>query len=316
MLKCIELFSGIGGFRLGFSKHKIKVVMANDYDKYANNIYKIHWQDGSLIEKNVKELKTFPRAEVLVGGFPCPAFSIAGVSVRNYLNRDHGFEGEQGELFFEILRVAKQVRPEIIILENVKNILYYGKGEVFQLIKAYLEEAGYYVQAKLYNAAGYVPQKRQRVFIVCFRSEKNFENFEFPEEKANFLPVSNILEESVDTKYTLSDKLWNYLQNYTAKQKARGLGFSYNLVDKTKPTATLSARYHKDGKEILIPQKGKNPRKLTPLECERLMGFPDNWTQTGFDGKQISDTRRYMMLGNALVPHIVDDIMAEIFKIL
>ncbi|MGK7929465.1 MAG: DNA (cytosine-5-)-methyltransferase, partial [Spirulina sp.] len=219
----------------------------------------------------------------------------------------HGFEHEtQGTLFFEIARIIKEKRPKCFILENVKNLQNHNKGKTFATIaKTLEEELGYQIYYKILDARSVVPQNRKRIFIVGFSQPTEFT---FPELPNLDPKIRDILETEVDEKYTLSDHLWQYLQDYAAKHRAKGNGFGYGLADLNGISRTLSARYYKDGAEILIPQKGKNPRRLTPRECARLMGFPDCFKIP------VSDNQAYRQFGNAVVPTVVKSIGEEVLK--
>ncbi|MFN3291633.1 MAG: DNA (cytosine-5-)-methyltransferase, partial [Acinetobacter sp.] len=233
-------------------------------------------------------------------------FSIAGVSKHNALGIHHGFQHPtQGNLFFQIARILKDKRPRAFLLENVKHLQNHDSGRTFRKIQHILNDLGYYTYYQVINAVHFVPQHRERIFIVGFREPLEFTFPRLPIQKHR---VKDILEFSVDAKYTLSDRLWQYLQNYAKKHRVRGNGFGYGLVDLEGVTRTLSARYYKDGSEILIPQENNNPRRLTPRECARLMGFPDSFKIV------VSDTRAYQQFGNSVVVPLVKVIADEILK--
>ena len=297
--KFIDLFAGIGGFHLAFKSLGAKCVYSNDYDKFAQITYIENFGniDGTDIH-NVDE-KGIPKFDILCAGFPCQPFSIAGVSKKNSMGRKHGFEDEkQGSLFFEVIRIVNYHKPPVLFLENVKNLKSHDKGNTWKIIERELDAAGYYVFSRIMDAKNYVPQHRERVFIICFNKEKfpNIE-FKFPEAtNPRKLDLRDILENNVDIKYTLSDKLWKYLQKHKDNSKKKGNGFGFGLVDPKidKETRTLSARYYKDGSEILIKQEGKNPRRLTPRECARLQGFPEDFKIV------VSNTQAYRQFGNSV----------------
>ncbi len=246
---------------------------------------------------------------MLLAGFPCQPFSLAGVSKNNSLDREHGFRDKtRGTLFFDIARILEYHKPKAFLLENVKNLKSHDKGRTWRTIITTLEGLGYTVYSKVLNARLVVPQHRERVFIVGFR-EPVF--FEFPVIKDRKPRLRDILEENVDDKYTLSDHLWNYLQNYAEKHRKKGNGFGYGLADLDGVSRTLSARYHKDGAEILIPQEGKNPRRLTPVECARLQGFP-----VEYENIVVRDTQAYKQFGNAVAVPIVSLIAIEMIQAL
>ena len=244
--------------------------------------------------------------DILVAGFPCQPFSIAGISKKNSLGRATGFEDKtQGTLFFDVCRVLKEKRPKAFLLENVKNLKNHDRGRTFKIIKESLDELDYVVFDAVLDGQHYVPQHRERILIAGFDRRRYGDdvNFSFditpPQNKKC---MRDILETEVDDKYTLSDKLWTYLQNYAAKHKAAGNGFGYGIAEPDGISRTLSARYYKDGSEILIEQEGKNPRRLTPGECARLQGFPDDFKII------VSDTQAYKQFGNAVVVPLIEDV--------
>ena len=271
--------------------------------------------DGDLTKVKVSDI---PNHDILVGGFPCQPFSIAGVSKKNSLGRATGFEDKtQGTLFFNICKILKEKRPKAFMLENVKNLLSHDEKRTFAIIKDSLEKAlndgglEYSIFYKVLDGQLYVPQHRERIVIVGFDRTKYGDDIDFsfdltpPENK----PIlRDILEENVDDKYTLSDKLWSYLQSYAAKHKAAGNGFGYGLANLDGVSRTISARYYKDGAEILIPQKGKNPRRLTPRECARLQGFPDTFVIP------VSDGQAYKQFGNSVVVPLMADVASLVVK--
>jgi DNA (cytosine-5)-methyltransferase 1 len=297
-LRFIDLFCGIGGFRIAFERAGGKCVFSSDYDKFSQQTYEANF--GELPQGDINEIEVadIPSHDILCAGFPCQPFSIAGVSKKNSLGRLHGFDdAKQGNLFFSIADILDHHRPTAFVLENVKNLKGHDKGKTFAIIKDTLESfLGYTIYTKVIDAKTLVPQHRERIFIVGFREKRDFEFPIFPEQGPL---LGTILESRPDAKYTLTDHLWNYLQNYAAKHKAAGNGFGFGLVSKQDTTRTLSARYHKDGSEILIAQTGKNPRRLTPRECARLMGYPDDYKLV------CSDTQAYRQFGNSVVVPVV-----------
>ena len=310
MLRFIDLFAGIGGTRIAFEKARCKCVFSSEWDKFAQITYKENF--GEKPEGDIKKIKSseIPDHDILVAGFPCQPFSISGVSKKNALGRPHGFEDPtQGTLFFEIKRIIKDKRPAAFLLENVKNLQSHDKKNTFQVIMNSLEnDLGYNVYYKVLDAVDYVPQHRERIFILGFREPLEFE---FPENKPKKRPrFKDILEKNVDKKYTLSDHLWNYLQEYAKKHREKGNGFGFGLTDLYGYSRTLSARYYKDGSEILIAQNGNNPRRLTPRECARLMGFPESFKIP------VSDTQAYKQFGNSVVMPLVYGIAKEIVRTL
>jgi DNA (cytosine-5)-methyltransferase 1 len=306
-LTFIDLFAGIGGFRIAFESLNCECVFSSEWNKFSQQTYKDNF--GDIPEGDIQKIesKNIPDHDILVGGFPCQPFSIAGVTKHNSLGTNHGFNHPtQGTLFFEIVRLLKDKSPQAFLLENVKNLLSHDKGKTFKIMeKTLTEELGYYLYYQVIDAALLLPQHRERIFLVGFKEPIKFN---FPQIKPLNTKIKDILESDVDSKYTLSDHLWQYLQNYAAKHKAKGNGFGFGLVNLEGKTRTLSARYYKDGSEILIPQRGKNPRKLTPRECARLQGFPDSFKIT------VSDTRAYQQFGNSVAVPIVKVIAKEIIN--
>ncbi len=305
----IDLFAGIGGMRLAFESVGGQCVYSSEWDKYAQKTYLANFGDmpeGDITEADETRI---PDHDVLVAGFPCQPFSIAGVSKKNSLGRAHGFlDQTQGTLFFDVARIIQAKRPRAFLLENVKNLKTHDKGRTFQVIRDTLDKLGYSLHVSVLDGKSYVPQHRERIFIVGF--DKNVfggvETFQFPEQKTTDYRIKDLLEEEVDAKYTLSDKLWNYLQQYAAKHRAKGNGFGYGLVNLEGISRTLSARYYKDGSEILIPQQdGRNPRRLTPRECARLQGYPETFHIV------VSDTQAYKQFGNSVVVPLVADIASQ-----
>lgn len=310
-LKFIDLFAGIGGIRIGFERAGAKCVWSNDYDKHAAVTYMENFGKGDLVLEDIKKVFTseIPYFDILCGGFPCQPFSIAGISKKNSLGRPNGFADQtQGTLFYEIVRIIKEKKPKAFFLENVKNLKGHDKGRTFSVIKDTLESLGYSFYHKVIDAKSVVPQHRERIFMIGFR-DKNLD-FIFPEIEDKKPVVKEILEKDVPDKYTLTDHLWNYLQRYAEKHKEKGNGFGFGLVNLDNHSRTLSARYYKDGSEILIPQKSKNPRKLTPRECARLQGFPDTFKIP------VSDTQAYRQFGNAVAVPIIELVANEVIKTL
>ncbi len=314
----IDLFAGIGGLRLAFESTGAHCVYSNEWNKFSQITYKANFNetpDGDITKVKVADI---PEHDILVGGFPCQPFSIAGVSKKNSLGRATGFEDKtQGTLFFNICSILKEKRPKAFMLENVKNLLSHDGKRTFGIVKdsleKSLEEGGldYKVFYKVLDGQLFVPQHRERIVIVGFDKTRYGDDFDFsfdltPPEKKPVL--GDILEDSVDEKYTLSDKLWTYLQAYAAKHKAAGNGFGYGLAKLDGVSRTISARYYKDGAEILIPQKGKNPRRLTPRECARLQGFPDSFVIP------VSDGQAYKQFGNSVVVPLMANVAALVVK--
>lgn len=305
----IDLFAGIGGMHIAYASAGARCVYSNEWNKYSQQTYYANFgiQPDDDITKVVAE--DIPDHDILVAGFPCQPFSIAGVSKKQSLGRATGFEDKtQGTLFFDVCRILKAKRPKAFMLENVKNLCSHDRGRTFKVIQESLAELNYKVFFQILDGKAYVPQHRERIVIVGFDMERYGEdiNFEFALEPGERQPVMrDILETDVSNKYTLSDKLWVYLQNYAAKHKAAGNGFGYGIAPLDGISRTISARYYKDGSEILIAQEGKNPRRLTPRECARLQGFPDSFKIP------VSDTQAYKQFGNS----VVVPLMAEVAKL-
>ena len=302
----IDLFAGIGGMRIAFENIGGQCVFSSEWNKFAQTTYAANFEDipcGNIKEINENDI---PFHDFLIAGFPCQPFSIAGVSKKNSLGRPTGFADKtQGTLFFDVCRIIKGKRPKAFLLENVKNLMSHDNGKTFKIIQECLEELNYKIFYKVIDGKDYVPQSRKRIFIVGFDKERYGDSFSFdfhltPPEGNRHL--KDILEMNVSEKYTLSDKLWSYLQLYSEKHRAKGNGFGYSIADINGITRTLSARYYKDGSEILIFQEGKNPRRLTPRECARLQGFPDSFKIP------VSDTQAYHQLGNSVVVPLVQNI--------
>lgn len=303
--KFIDLFAGIGGIRLAFERAGAECVFSSEWDKYAQTTYEANF--GEKPAGNIREIEasSIPDFDILCGGFPCQPFSIAGVSKKLSLNKPHGFEDlTQGTLFYEILRILKEKRPSAFFLENVKNLGSHDKGKTFMVIRTALEDAGYSFHYKVINANTLVPQNRARIFMVGFR-DRNID-FKFPEIPDNQPKMEDILERYPDSKYTLSDHLWEYLQNYAEKHRKKGNGFGFGLVKMDSYCRTLSARYFKDGSEILIRQNCKNPRRLTPRECARLQGYHATFKIP------VSDTQAYKQFGNSVAVPLIEILAKQI----
>lgn len=303
----IDLFAGIGGFRLALEQLGGQCVFASEWDKFSQQTYEANFGDKPAGDITQISEDQIPDHDILTGGFPCQPFSIAGVTKHNALGNAHGFQHPtQGTLFFDIVRIIKEKQPKAFLLENVKNLTSHNKGQTFETIKWTLEdELKYHIFYKVLDASFILPQHRERIFIVGFKDPLDFKFPILPQKKPK---IRDVLQKQVDNKYTLSDKLWQYLQDYAAKHRKKGNGFGYGLVDLDGISRTLSARYYKDGSEILIPQKGKNPRRLTPRECARLLGFPDTFKIV------VSDTRAYGQFGNSVAVPVVEAIAQEIIK--
>lgn len=301
----IDLFAGIGGMRLAFERVGGKCVFSSEWNKYAAETYQANF--GDIPAGDITQIKAsdIPDHDVLVGGFPCQPFSIAGISKKRSLGRPVGFEDEtQGTLFFDVARILNEKKPRAFLLENVKNLKSHDKGQTFKVIENTLRKLGYDVHYKIIDAQNVVPQHRERIFIVGFREPTNFEFPELPQKNPK---LRGILENKVDKKYTLTDGVWAALQRHAKNSKEKGNGFGYSIANPDGVTRTMSARYYKDGAEILISQgKKRNPRRLTPRECARLMGFPDSFKIP------VSNNQAYRQFGNAVVPLVVEEIAKSI----
>jgi DNA (cytosine-5)-methyltransferase 1 len=311
--KFVDLFAGIGGIRMAYQNIGGKCVFTSEWNSFAKRTYEANFGEVPFGDITKISENDIPDHDILLGGFPCQPFSIAGVSKKNALGRKHGFMDEtQGTLFFDIARIIKHKKPSAFMLENVKNLVSHDKGNTFRVVTNTLKELGYSVHTKVLDSKYFVPQHRERIIIVGFRMDKfeGKESFEFPDlKKINIShKFKDILEESVDSKYTLSDKLWDYLQGYAKKHKEKGNGFGFGLVDLEGISRTISARYYKDGAEILIPQKRKNPRRLIPRECARLQGFPDNFVIP------VSDNQAYRQFGNSVTVPLIQAVGKNIIR--
>ena len=308
----IDLFAGIGGMRIAFESAGGKCVYSNEWNKFSQKTYFDNFGDMPDGDITKVDAKTIPDHDILVAGFPCQPFSIAGVSKKNSLGRATGFEDKtQGTLFFDVCRIIKAKRPKAFMLENVKNLCSHDKGNTFKVIQESLDELDYDIFYKVLDGQNFVPQHRERILIVGFdrKTFKGLIDFKFDITPVKPKPViKKILEKNPDSKYTLSDKLWSYLQAYAAKHKAAGNGFGYGIAPLNGVSRTLSARYYKDGSEVLIAQKNKNPRRLTPRECARLQGFPDTFKIT------VSDGQAYKQFGNSVVVPLMANVAKLIAK--
>jgi len=326
----IDLFAGIGGLRKGYESIGGKCVFTSEWDKFSQLTYQANFRDEHAIAGDITKIEALdiPQHDVLLAGFPCQPFSLAGVSKKNSLGRDHGFKCEtQGTLFFDVARIIEHHKPKAFLLENVKNLKSHDKGRTFEVIKKTLtEELGYHIDYIVLDAKGFVPQHRERIFIVGFKEDVGFKfsdhSFPKPSDGPKISSILHDCNEKIEEpytlldektgkikpneKYTLSHKLWTYLQDYAEKHRLKGNGFGYGLVGPEDTARTLSARYHKDGSEILIKQDGNRPRRLTPRECARLMGF-----DTGKNAEfiiPVSDTQSYRQFGNSVVVPVIKEI--------
>lgn len=308
----IDLFAGIGGMRIAFQNAGCRCVFSSEWDKNCQKTYYANFGEipyGDITKINAKDI---PNHDILVAGFPCQPFSIAGVSKKNSMGRATGFADKtQGTLFFDVCRIIAEKRPKAFMLENVKNLKSHDKGNTWKVIKSSLEELNYSVYSGVFDGQDFVPQHRERVLIVGFDKERYGEvPFEFDYKTPDKKPVlKDILFDEYDTKYILTPHLWEYLQNYAAKHKAAGNGFGYGMPDLNGISRTLSARYYKDGSEILINRgEGEIPRRLTPRECARLQGYPDDFKIV------VSDTQAYKQFGNSVVVPLMSSVASLIVE--
>jgi DNA (cytosine-5)-methyltransferase 1 len=313
----IDLFAGIGGFRLALQENGGVGVFSSEWDKgaqktYFNNYGEYPFGDITAItNQNVSDNQIdsmIPTHDILAAGFPCQPFSHAGVSARNSVGKEHGFKCEtQGTLFFDVMRIASVKKPKVLFLENVRNIERHDSGHTFRVIQDSIEELGYDFKYSIIDSSSVVPQRRVRCYMVCFRKDLGI-NFKYPEFNEQVLPLRSILEKDVPEKYTISDKLWAGHINRTKRNIERGTGFTAHTANLDKPSNTIVARYGKDGKECLIPQENKNPRLLTPRECARLQGFPEEF--------RIPEVRTpaYKQFGNSVAVPVLKRISHNIVK--
>ena len=302
----IDLFAGIGGMRIAFERNGGHCVFSSEWDKKCQETYFANFGTIPYGDITVIDAKDIPDHDILVAGFPCQPFSIAGVSKKNSLGRATGFEDKtQGTLFFDICRIIKEKRPKAFMLENVKNLKSHDHGNTWKVIESSLKELDYSVAAKILDGQDFVPQHRERILIIGFDKRRygdvDFEfDYSIPETKPK---LNDILEPTPDKKYTLTPKLWQYLQDYAVKHKAAGNGFGYGMPELDGVSRTLSARYYKDGSEILINQGvGQIPRRLTPRECARLQGYPEDFKIV------VSDTSAYKQFGNSVVVPLMTEV--------
>ncbi len=301
--KFIDLFAGIGGIRTGFEnvfKEKSEFVFASELDKYAQIAYTENYNEkphGDITKISEEDI---PSHDIVLAGFPCQAFSIAG--------HRKGFEDIRGTLFFDVARIVNKHKPQVVFLENVKGFKNHDKGNTFNTVKSTLEDMGYLVFAEVLNARNFgVPQNRERIYIIAFLDHSI--DFKYPKSLNKKNRLGDILDNNVDDKYTISDKLWAGHQRRKKEHKEKGNGFGYSLfTHESEYTSTISARYYKDGSEILIHQENKNPRKLTPREAARLQGFPEQFKIA------VSDTQAYKQFGNSVSVPVIEVLAKEIYK--
>lgn len=301
----IDLFAGIGGIRIPFEANGGECVFTSEWDKFAQQAYTANF--GDEVHGDITKVKEsdIPKHDVILAGFPCQPFSHAGLK--------EGFSDTRGTLFFDVERIARHHKPKVMLLENVKGLVSHDKGRTLQVILKSLDQLGYWVEHKVLNAKDFgVPQNRERIYIVAY-SKRYFKDgaFSFPIPPKKETQVGDILESRVDPKYTISDRLWAGHQRRKLEHEAKGNGFGYSMFKSSSPyTSTISARYYKDGSEILIAQRGKNPRKLTPREAARLQGFPE-WFEINS-----SDTQAYRQFGNSVAVPVIEAVAKKIVRLL
>ena len=321
----VDLFAGIGGMRKGFEHAGGECVFTCEWDKFCQQTYRANFGEDD-IAGDIRDVPatSIPAHDILLAGFPCQPFSIAGVSKKNALDQPHGFACEtQGTLFFEVARILEHHRPRVFLLENVRNLVSHDRGRTFRKICDVLrDDLGYAISYRIINARAWVPQSRARIFILGLRDDTALDLEDLPAPAVDDGPLLNTVlhpedgsepsephytvgtSADVSERYTLSDHLWTYLQDYAAKHRERGNGFGFGLVDGSATARTLSARYYKDGSEILVCQDDDNPRRLTPRECARLMGFDTPGGEPFVI--PVSDTQAYRQFGNAVVVPVVE----------
>ncbi len=299
--KMIDLFAGIGGIRLGFESIGGECVFTSEWDGPAQKTYLANFEEMPYGDITKIEPQDIPSFDVLLAGFPCQPFSQAGKKL--------GLADTRGTLFFDIAKIVEHHKPTVVFLENVKRFKSHDGGRTFETIKSILEGLGYEIYAQVLNAKDFgVPQNRERIYIIGFLGKTNFT---FPTPSGKKTKLGDILEKKVDPKYTISDKLWAGHQRRKKEHREKGNGFGYSMFNENSEyTSTISARYYKDGSEILIEQKGKNPRKLTPREAARLQGFPDDYVIS------TSDNQAYKQFGNSVAVPVIKALAKEVEKAL
>lgn len=300
----IDLFAGIGGIRMPFQQLGGRCVFSSEWDRFSQTTYRVNYGDVPAGDIRRVPASDIPDFDILLAGFPCQPFSLAGVSKKNSMGRPTGFADKtQGTLFFEVARIIAEKRPSAFLLENVKNLVSHDRGRTFKVIMQTLEdELGYHIHWRVLDSREWTCQHRERIYIVGFREDVPFDWSALVPVRTSRV-LADVLEPDLPPaaieRYTLSDKLWSYLRAYRARHEAAGHGFGYTLTTPSMTTRTLSARYHKDGSEILVAQEGMNPRRLTPRECARLQGFPDSFIIP------VSDTQAYRQFGNSVTVPVI-----------
>lgn len=301
-----DICAGIGGMRLAFDNLGGKCIFSSEIDKFCQETYCENFGDMPSEDITKIPISSIPRHDILLAGFPCQPFSKGGYATRNKLGIKNGFEDtDHGSIFFHIAKIISKKKPKAVFLENVPKLEKYENGKALKTILHKLKNLGYTVSYKIINSDGLVPQRRHRLYIIALLNKNQFDFPDIPNLKPE---LRNILQRKVEQKYILSDKLWNWLQNHAKRHAKKGNGFGFRMADPKKTSCTLSARYYKDGSEILIPRRNGNPRRLTPRECARLMGFPDEFKIT------VSDKQAYKQFGNSVVVPVVYLIGSSIIK--
>lgn len=302
--KYIDLFAGTGGIRIPFDELGGECVFASEWDKFAQQTYQANFGEKPFGDITQVKVEDIPPHNILIAGFPCQPFSNAGKKM--------GFEDTRGTLFFDIARIVEYHRPDILFLENVKGFKNHNQGKTFLVIKNTLENLGYEINSQVLNARDFgLPQNRERVYVICINKVKrDSDKFIYPTPPKNQTKLGYILEKNVPEKYTISDKLWSGHKSRKLKHKSKGNGFGYSLFNSNSTyTSTISARYYKDGSEILIEQENKNPRKLTPREAARLQGYPEDFKLV------VSDNQAYKQFGNAVAVPVIRAVAKQIVEI-
>lgn len=308
-LRFIDLFAGIGGMRIPFDEAGHRCVFSSEIDKYARLTYEAYFGESPSGDITLIDPNEIPKFDILLAGFPCQPFSQAGLK--------KGLDDHRGGMFFSIKEILAHHKPKAFLLENVKGLRNHDNKKTLSRIYKELESLNYHVTSEVLAAKDYnLPQRRERIYIVGFSSEKSKENFQFPKPRKLTKVLSKVLEDAPDSKYTISDRLWTGHKERKERNKQRGVGFGYRLFDKTSDYVnTISARYYKDGSEILIKQDNKNPRKITPLEAARIQGFPDKLVKKA-KSIQISDVQLYRQFGNAVPVNVVREISKKILEVI
>lgn len=312
-MKAISFFAGAGGIDIGFNQAGAKVIFANEIDEYAAKSYKLNFKDKIIVDDiNNLKMKDIPTHDILLAGFPCQAFSIAGYR--------KGFDDERGELFFSVLRIIKSKKPKVVFLENVKNLVSHDNGNTFKVIKKALEENGYFVKYKVMNAKDYseVPQNRERIYIVAFEDEDKCNKFEFPKEIKRKTTVFDVIdfEKKVPDKYYLTEKNFKHIEKLKIEANEIGTIYQwrrqYVRANKSGVVPTLTANMGMGGHNVPIILTKNGLRKLTPRECFNVQGYPEKYK---IDSTQ-ADSRLYKQAGNSVAVPVIKRIAQNIIKVL